>query len=215
MCFDVPFQMACLWWCIIALCAIVWLLPTVDEHVLFQGSSITKEISTFCTFVYFLPSVGDHVPPQRPCFTKWFLTFWASVGFHSTVGEYVPFQMICFTKWLLAFWTLVHLVSSAGEHMSLHLIWDLSLTLSNVACVKLEDESLSRKIEGLDCFHFHFFKTRAQLSIEKDPSMTSQPYVSARDGGWIYKNDQWLATIENHIAILSNPTGSVFPKPLA
>ena len=44
-----------MWRCIVALCALVWLLPTVGEHVPFQVCSLTKWISTFCTFVNFLP----------------------------------------------------------------------------------------------------------------------------------------------------------------
>ena len=39
MCFDVNFKAACIGRCIIALCALVWLLPTVGEYVAFQGSS--------------------------------------------------------------------------------------------------------------------------------------------------------------------------------
>ena len=48
----------------IALCAIVWLLPIVYEHVPFQITSSAKELSAFLTVVHFLPTVGDHVPPH-------------------------------------------------------------------------------------------------------------------------------------------------------
>ena len=94
--------MACLWRCIIALCALVWLLPTVDEHVLFQNKSSTKWLSTFCTFVHSLPNVDGHKVLQISSVTKWFLTFWAGVGLFSTVSDHVLLQVIGATKWFIA-----------------------------------------------------------------------------------------------------------------
>ena len=98
--------MVCSWWCVIAMCALVWLLPTVDEHVLFQNKSSTKWISTFCTFVNFLPRVGDHVPPQVPCFTN---DFWHS----EQVWVFIPLwvSMCVFRLWARPndFWHWTHL----------------------------------------------------------------------------------------------------------
>ena len=64
MCFDVISEIMCVWRRKIALCAIVWLLPTVNEHVPLQITSLAKGLSALLTVVYFLPTVGDHVPPQ-------------------------------------------------------------------------------------------------------------------------------------------------------
>ena len=80
--FNVFSKSACLWKCILALCALVWPHPTVDEYVLFQVVNSAKWIVALWTFVYFLLSVDDHVLPQVSCLAKWHLTFWASVGLH-------------------------------------------------------------------------------------------------------------------------------------
>ena len=62
--FDVISEIVGAWRRIIVLCAFVWLLPIVNEHVLFQITSSATGLSAFFTVVYFLPTVGDHVPPQ-------------------------------------------------------------------------------------------------------------------------------------------------------
>ena len=51
----------CVWRRKIALCAIVWLLPTVNEHVPLQITSLAKGLSELLTVVYFLPTVGDQI----------------------------------------------------------------------------------------------------------------------------------------------------------
>ena len=181
MCFDVISETACSRRCKLALCAFVWLLPTVGQLVLFQMSSLTKWISTFCTFVYFLPSVGDRVAPQVSWSTKWLTTFWASVVLHSTMGKHVPFQISSktkwlvaldtivspffvvgyhvhlqsswSTKWLLAFWTNVNLVATVGGGKTRHLTLLVRGPLSAVAIFKLKDLKLSRA-EAIATFTF-------------------------------------------------------------
>ena len=75
MCFDVISKIVCSWKRIMALCALVRLLPTVGALVPLQGSSHTKWTSAFWAFVFFLSSMGDHVFFQGGGVSKWLPTF--------------------------------------------------------------------------------------------------------------------------------------------
>ena len=147
MCFDVISEIMCVWRRKITLCAIVWLLPTVNEHVPLQITSSAKGLSALLTVVYFLPTVGDHVPPQD--LWHWTLAYVLSVLWVN--------MWICLTKRLSALWALVHLVYSWSGQMICHfaLVWHGLGTISTEVLAELNDLSptpcIAQIIKTLTC----------------------------------------------------------------
>ena len=86
---DVNSEVSCIWRCIIALCALVWLLPTVGEHVPFQVSSLTKWLLATDTSVNLFFPMGDRMHLQSSCSAKWLLVFWTNVHLHRKQTSYL------------------------------------------------------------------------------------------------------------------------------
>ena len=115
-------EMACLRRCIIALCALVWLLTTVGDHVPPQSSCFAKGFFTFWASVCLDSTVGKQVLFQMCSSPKWLVTLITSVCPFYVVGFHVSFQCFNFTKWFLAFETNIHFFPFVGEHWHFNLV---------------------------------------------------------------------------------------------
>ena len=129
MCFDVISEIMCVWRRKIALCAIVWLLPTVNEHVPLQITSSAKGLSALLTAVYFLPTVGDHVPPQD-------LWHWTQAYVLSLL--WVNMSIFKWPAWPKDFWHSEHLCIlsplGAGKWFTILLWFDVDREHSAPRC---------------------------------------------------------------------------------
>ena len=136
--YDVISEMACIWWCMIALWAFVceWACAVLG----FRLDQMNLHIVHICVISVQCRWSNDLVLPQYSCFTKWLLYFTVDEQMpfkissltklpialdtgdilFSDMGCHVTIQISSLIKWLLAFWAKMHLFPTIWEQMPRH-----------------------------------------------------------------------------------------------